>query len=140
MKTDFQNFILDARIAILSMTVPRKEAIQRVRALADNLVLHLALIVSYPDNQEQKHWRKEVANFANQIGLSAKRSAVRLPDDLLLKLVYEEPIGTDKDKLAILQWMQRKMNGKAPDVDLFAETDFEALIKATLKSPLSIYA
>lgn len=63
MLTDFQRFIIEARIAIWSMSFELKLAIRKMEDLQDTVTDHLTYVVAFPDAQEQKHWRKELWTF-----------------------------------------------------------------------------
>ena len=41
----------------------RGEAITRLENYSDVIVLHLTLLVCFPDNQEVNHWKKEINAF-----------------------------------------------------------------------------
>lgn len=138
MKTDFQNFVLDARIAILGMSVKRREAINRVIAYRERIAEHLVLIAAYPEAQEQRHWRKELSAFGKAISRSIKLSRVELSVSFVTDLLYQVDLGLPSDRLIYLEWAQSKMN-RPPDLKRYVAFDFRKAINNLVIDSESIY-
>ena len=109
MKTDFQNFLEDARIVVLSMSNSRSKSISKIEELAEPILLHLALVAAYPDSSYQKHWRNELSAFLSRVCYYQAACKVSLSDSTVLQLVYERPLGTERDKAAALMLAKAHM-------------------------------
>ena len=137
MSSDFQNFILDAKVAVLSMSIPRGEAIKKICSYQEILAEHLALIAAYPWAIEQRHWRKEVSAFANSVSKLSKLSKVNLSPSFVTDLLYQGYLGDSNSRKAHLEWAQHKMKRTA-DLDHYDNFNFRQVIHDMVVDPESI--
>jgi len=103
------------------------------------IACHLFLVVAFPDAQEQNHWRKELRNYFTEVNRWWKRSSVSIPESAVLKLLYEEPLGTDRDKLITMDdaidHMKDFVSNPQPNRSAVGSTDFRVLIQKLLNNP-----
>ena len=141
MISDFQQFVIEARIAIWSMANDRKTTIDKIVSYKETIALHLSYVIAYPSSVEQKHWRKELWNLFDDVNRRVGLCKTRVPHDFLIHLLYEGYLGRPSDREIMFGWAHRHMNNRTPEVSKqdFVSTDFKALVEKLLKSPSSLW-
>lgn len=143
MLTDFQRFVIEARISIWSMANDRKYTIQRLEDLKMPIAYHLIYVVAFPGVQEQKHWRKELWTFFKKVNDLTVRCKVKISSDFLVHLFYEGWFGEHSDRQAAVHTAKEHLRmdnlGYTVDEAAILADPFKDLVVRLLKDPSCLW-
>lgn len=143
MLTDFQRFVIEARIAVWAMSFERKVVIRKLEDLQLPISRHLTYVVAFPGVQEQKHWRKELWTFFRDINDLCRKSKSKIPQDFLIHLFYEGPFGESSDLRASVYTAKEHLRmdnlGYTVDEGAILADPFRELVVRLLKEPSCLW-